>query len=314
MSSTTGDQALKAIALSMIATLSPEARGELLRVLRPSLSAEAMTLTERRVVELGPLAAMLDRRAAELGIEAPTSRGGGPFTPDGPGRWVLEPYPLVRMGDYDRSRPEGALTGAAITEMFGGSWRLACRSVWGLRADGRFAGLGQPWQNELRGRPRVRYTDDECLAAIRRCAQRFGRVPSVTLYSNWARLQKAHARRTGSPLPRLPDYETFRQRYGGWPRALAKAAPLFGVAPSLPVRTKASAPMVLALAVLDGARLRTIRKDRGIADAALREAAGCPLSVWRALLAGRIPADAAVLQALCRTLNVAAIEITTPAP
>ena len=75
-----------------------------------------------------------------------------------------------------------------------------------------------------------------------------------------------------------------------------------------------SAPMVLALAVLHGARLRTIRKDRGIADAALREAAGCPLSVWRALLAGRIPADAAVLQALCRTLNVAAIEITTPAP
>ncbi len=49
---------------------------------------------------------------------------------------------------------------------------------------------------------------------------------------------------------------------------------------------------------LDGGRLRAIRADRGIADGALRKAAGCPLSTWRALLTGQVPADVALVQLL----------------
>ena len=68
--------------------------------------------------------------------------------------------------------------------------------------------------------------------------------------------------------------------------------------------TRLDAPLLL-----DGERLRTIRRDRGITDGALRKAAGCPLSTWRALVAGRVEADPALVQVLCWLLGVAAHDL-----
>jgi hypothetical protein len=52
-------------------------------------------------------------------------------------------------------------------------------------ADGRYAGIGQPWENVVRGKPRTRYTDAERIAAIRACAWHFARRPSSGLYIAW---------------------------------------------------------------------------------------------------------------------------------
>jgi hypothetical protein len=74
-----------------------------------------------------------------------------------------------------------------------------------------------------RGRARIRYSDEECIAALRACAMHFGRVPGVELYQQWKRARLAHAARVGAQRPRLPAYERFRKRWGGWPGALRAA-------------------------------------------------------------------------------------------
>lgn len=319
-----GDGAL-AVVQGMAAALSPDARAELARALQLHLG-QAPARSEQRVADYGALAGMLDEQAARQGLAAPRGRGLAPATASGgeepateTGRWVLARFPVIDRAVYDARRPSEAMSSRRIVERFGGSWRRACRAVWGLRQDGRYGGQGQPWQSGVKGAPRVRYSDDECLDAVRACAQHFNRVPTTSVYIRWTRLQKARARQSGAAAPRLPDYNSLRKRLGGWPEILAKAAPLFGTATTMRATAGVRAADPAAVeelagpALLDGARLRTIRQDRGIADGALRKAAGCPLSTWRALVAGKITAEPEVVAALARTLGVRADEITVAA-
>jgi hypothetical protein len=296
-----------AVVRAMAAALSPHARAALARALRLQLG-EQPTISQQRVTDLGTLARMLDERAAADGHIEPRLRS------TAPDRWLLDPYPVDRV-HYDAHRPPRAPSSSLIVKRFGGSWRRACRAIWGLQPDGRYDGIGQPWDNAVRGNPRIRYTDDECRHAVRRCAQRFGRVPTTSLYIRWTRLEKARARESGAALPRLPDYESLRRRYGGWAQTLSAAAPLFGTIHARSTQQPATGPQpeLGGPVLLDGERLRTIRQDRGIADGALRKAAGCPLSTWRALVARRVAAEPAVVQVLCRTLGVTAGELTLPA-
>lgn len=324
MSGASGDGAL-AVVQGMAAALSPDARAELARVLQLQLG-QAPALSEQRVADYGALAAMLDEQAARQGLAAPRGRGPAPATAAGgeepateAGRWVLARFPVIDRATYDARRPAGAMSSRRIVERFGGSWRRACRAVWGLRQDGRYGGHGQPWQSGVKGAPRVRYSDDECLDAVRACAQHFNRVPTTSLYIRWTRLQKARARQTGAAAPRLPDYNSLHKRLGGWPEILAKAAPLFALAAPAAATAPAAVsggdePLLAGPVFLDGARLRVVREDRGIVDAALRKAARRPLSTWRALVAGRVPAEPEVVAALARTLGVRPDEITVSAP
>ena len=263
---------------------------------------------------------MLAARAAQLAIAPPARRGAPLAHAEGLGRWVAVAFPHVSMEDYDRERPPGSLSGRRIMERFGGSWRWACRSVWGLRQDGRYAGLGQPWRNAIRGQPRIRYSDDECLDAIRACARARGRVPTSTVYIVWARERKAAARARGQRA-RIPDYQCLRRRWGGWPQALAAAAlrPIdlapAGAAAGRGAAAAAAAAGIAGPVMLDGAAVRGLRGDRGLRDSDLRRAAGMPLSTWRAALAGTVTIDgsvAATIAAMLRTSVEAVSDSTGP--
>jgi hypothetical protein len=299
------------VIVAMTSTLDAPARAELARALRLSLD-RSPTREQRRVAELGFLAAMLDARAAQLAIAPPARRGAPPAHAHGIGRWRPITFPRVSMEDYDRDRPPGSLSGRRISERFGGSWRWACRSVWGLRQDGRYAGLGQPWRNAVRGQPRMRYSDEECLEAIRACARARERVPTSTVYIVWARERKAAARARGQHA-RIPDYQCLRRRWGGWRQALAAAAlrPI-DLAPAAAAGRGAAAAASAAAAgdaritgpvMLDGAAVRRLRGDRGVRDGDLRRAAGMPLSTWRAALAGTVAVDEPVAATIAAMLG-----------
>jgi hypothetical protein len=126
---------------------------------------------------------LLDAVAVRLGLIAPGRRRrfGEPLDDAELDAFVQAPFPRVPAARYDRERPADAPSSKELTERFGKSWPRACRAVWGLMADGRYAGCALPWQNMIAGRPRIRYTDEECIAALRACARRFGVVPTVTL-------------------------------------------------------------------------------------------------------------------------------------
>lgn len=290
----------------MLDTLSPSARAELARALQLSLHRESPTV-ERRLRELGPLAAMLNAEAIARQI-APRPRQGTAWYDEltrAPGGGLRDAFPVVPANVYDQQRPAGALSSEQITAMFGGSWRFACRSVWGLQPDGRYAGPGQPWDNAVRGRPRHRYTDDECLDAIRACARRFRRAPTSNLYIAWSNAERRRARLSGAQPSRLPTYESFRQRWGGWPKALAAAAlrpvDLYGNdQPPPPTDEVPNGPLYL-----DGESLRRIRGDRGIRDGDLRKAVGVATSAWRAYLDGRAPIGADALHTVAMMLTTA---------
>ncbi len=218
---TIAPSARAAVVISMIDALPGRDRAQLREALNAQLD-QRLTPTEQRVHELLPLAAMLDERAQQDGIAPP--RGGGKATwRPAPARRV-ERFPVVAQVGYDQRRPADAPSGNALTRRFG-TWTLACRAVWGLRADGRYSGLGKPWTNGTRGSNRPpRYTEAEALAAIRECALAYGRRPTSNLYIDWSARRRAHARACGSAPPRLPAYKHYHDTYGGWSRAVALAA------------------------------------------------------------------------------------------
>ena len=216
------------VVITMIHTLTARDREQLSHALHAQLNPRA-TASQQRVGELLPLAAMLDELAASDGI-APAVGGGKATwrpTPAGAtgatGALAVDQFPVVEQVRYDQLRPAGAPSGEELARRFG-TWVLACRAIWGLRADGRYSGLSKPWTNGTRGKKRQpRYSRDEAVAAIRECALAYGRRPTSGLYIDWSARRRAHARAGGTPPPRLPAYKHYHDTYGGWPRALALA-------------------------------------------------------------------------------------------
>lgn len=209
-----------AVVIAMVDNLTPLTRGQVARALHGELNQHPAA-GKQRLRELLPLALMLDEQARREGI-TPAYGGRGAWLPELAGRW--ERFPVVAQVDYDRQRPPEAPTGEQLTRRFG-TWIEACRAVYGLKPDGRYAGMSRPWVNGSRGQKRPRkYTRQEALAAIRQCALAYGRRPTSNLYIEWSARRRAHARATGSPPPRLPAYKYYHDNFGGWPKALALAA------------------------------------------------------------------------------------------
>ena len=208
-----------AVVVAMISGLAPAAREQLARALHGELHPPEAA-GDRRLRELLPLARLLDEQAGRDGI---TPAYGGPGARK-PSLTHAGTFPVVAQTDYDRQRPTDAPSGAALAKRFGG-WVLACRAVFGLQADGRYRGVGKPWANGTRGKPRkTAFTRDEALHAIRACALAYGRRPTSVLYIDWSGRRRHHARISAAPDPRLPAYPHYHRRYGGWRRALELAA------------------------------------------------------------------------------------------
>lgn len=131
--------------------------------------------------------------------------------------------------------------------------------------------------------------------------QRFGtwHAACEALLDGW---DPAHAGRVGAQRPRLPAYESFRQRWGSWPGAM-RAAQITDA--ELARRARAGGPAQPDVAVLTDRRLRrarrphavapadgpltleivrTARLDRGLSETAQRAAVRMTLSEWRRLL------------------------------
>lgn len=67
------------------------------------------------------------------------------------------------------------------------------------------------------------YERDECIDAVRQCAEAIGCMPTLSEYNDWAILMRRGARAAGQPEPRLPSRETVIKVWGSWER-LARAA------------------------------------------------------------------------------------------
>lgn len=307
-----------ALATVMLGALNRHGLTEIERALRLTLF-EPPSPMERRHDELHCLARMLDAEADRRGLIAPgrMRRFGEPLDDDELDAFVHASFPRVAAADYDAERPAEAPSSKQLTARFGNSWPRTCRAVWGLMADGRYAGMGLPWQNVTpagcASATRKRSASPRCVrarvAALRACARRFGIIPSVSLYLRWVKRRNAHARGIGAELPRLPNYQSFNLRWGGWPGAI-KAAEIREEDLRAGSRLRAlpgegqftPEPQVQgpsgSVLELTAEGMRRARLDRGISESALRAAAGLTLSEWRRFNRGDLQLAPATRSAL----------------
>jgi hypothetical protein len=181
----------------MLALLPAADRMWIARGLHRQLNA-APSAAEERVAELGLLARMIEEM------------------PEPATEW-----PYVERQAYDEHREHedpGAARSALLTERYG-TWSQACRAAHGLQPDGRKSQPGQPWPT---GGKVAKFSDGECIASIRACADALGRVPSSHEYQRWRLWRMRTARKTGKRV-RLAPYNAIlrelapeRTRRGGW--------------------------------------------------------------------------------------------------
>ncbi len=188
---------------AMVSLLPIEAKHVLARRLHDQLFAPA-TAGERRIAELGLLAALLDE------------------SPQPPGR-----LPRIERAAYEARRvaEDGAAPRAAVLVERYGSWSRACWAAWGLLADGRNAMGGRPWPQQGRA---SRFDLNACVDAVRACAAAIGRIPTSKDYTDWARARRRNARdrRAAVDVPLhavvlrmlAPD----RERKNGWRLVIAR--------------------------------------------------------------------------------------------
>lgn len=217
--------------IAMLGTLSSSALAELESALRGRLTPTT-TAAERRVAELGFLAQLLE----EIKPSSSPRPEAGAEIGRGRRRGDDVQVPLLAREVYESRQPTespASPTAAQLLERYGW-WPRACRSAYGLQADGRSRGGSSAWAQPLAGKRRPRYDIDDVRANIRRCAAELGRVPSAGDYHLWAREAKAKARATGagtnaaSDHPRIPGisvvYRLFKKsgsEENRWRAALA---------------------------------------------------------------------------------------------
>ncbi len=255
----------------MLNGLNPEAISELERALSLKLTGSP-SAAERRVRELGALAALLSRQ---------------PVVPGDP-----DDIPAVQIDEYERFCAEHAPDAPdhrRLVERYG-SWLKACRAAYELLPDGRSRGPGHPWPSPTRGKRRVRaYTKGELHAAIRRCGVELGRAPSSGDFHRWTREKKRLARLAGVQPAAWPDehprfssisvlYRFYPHGENRWRLALAdsnltevelaaaRARRLLGIAVSKPhsdgaVQRLLDAPELIAACGFTSEDLKRIRKD-----------------------------------------------------
>jgi hypothetical protein len=177
---------------------SPLLTAELAHALRLKLQADAQTPTQRRLGDLGALARILR-----------SSSG-----------YAIEQY------RYDELRPAGDPSARQLIGRYG-SWFEACSIALSMRPDGRLPLGGLYCGGIRRGIPSPRYTRDQVIGAVRRCAFALGRRPSSTEYARWVAASRRRARETGRQLD-LPWMTTllrhFRSDPNPWRHAFLLAA------------------------------------------------------------------------------------------
>lgn len=191
--------------------------------LAPPLLAMVHALNPEEAAELADHAAAHlargpHRRAArwdELGLLATmilASRAGG------------DPTGYVSQVAYEAQRAADGPSASRLAKSYG-DWRWALRAADGLQPDGRTRGAGAPWPNTGRGAPRhAAYTEAEVAAALRAYIAAHGRLPTVNRYEDWARRERATARKNGGERKRLPSAQSIYRLHESWPSALAQLA------------------------------------------------------------------------------------------
>jgi hypothetical protein len=113
--------------------------------------------------------------------------------------------PYVERATYDASRPANAPSSERLQKGYG-SWAMACVSASLLDEDGVYRnGVKNPPVDRRLVRYAVPYEREQCLEAIRECADDLGRVPSSHDYVLWRRLRCAALRARGI-TPRIPHW------------------------------------------------------------------------------------------------------------
>jgi alkylated DNA repair dioxygenase AlkB len=152
-------------------------------------------------VHLAPLVDLAEERRSSLGYLSEILP-----EPQGQRVWV----PRKR---YEESKPEGALTSETLVKRHG-SWAEACQAAAALKG----SDLGRrPWSNPARGRRQPRkYTAEEVLRAVKKCAVSLGRFPTSRIYYDWVSRERRRARESGAPPPRLPLQASVERHFPGW--------------------------------------------------------------------------------------------------
>ena len=195
----------------MIKAAPAEAMLEVASALHARLNAPA-TPAQRRVSELGALAALLDEH---------------PQDPDY--------LPSVTEDDYDQRQIRTGSTAPSaetLARRYGG-WSRACVAAWTLQIDGTKREPGaNPWPSPILGKRAVpEYTRDECIASIQACAKAIGRRPSSSDFITWRINRLARARSRGEAV-RIAYFGRILQvlapergERDGWKIALGRAFP-----------------------------------------------------------------------------------------
>ena len=196
----------------MIELAPEEALHDVALALHARLNAPA-TAAERRVADLGLLAALLDEQ---------------PQDPDY--------LPRVKQEDYDEKRIQtgsSAPSAETLARRFG-TWSRACVAAWTLQIDGTRGEAGaNPWPGPFPGkRATAPYTRAECVSSIRACTDALRRRPSSWAYNAWRINRLARARSRGEAV-RIASVGRILQVLApergdgdGWQIALSRAIPM----------------------------------------------------------------------------------------
>jgi hypothetical protein len=123
------------------------------------------------------------------------------------------------VDDYNRARAARTKNGevwpshTSLIRAYGSHWLAAVRAAMKVAFADNQARISS--DNHHRAF-KERYTREECLDAVRRCAAMLGARPTLMEYSDWVILARRSARAAGQAEPRLPSREVVLQRWGSW--------------------------------------------------------------------------------------------------
>jgi hypothetical protein len=104
-----------------------------------------------------------------------------------------------------------------LIRAYGSTWLAAVKAAMRVAFEGSNHTVSQDNHHRTFVKP---YEREECLAAIRHCAQAIGATPSLMEYNDWTILMRRSHRLAGQREPRLPSRETVLKSWGSWQRLL----------------------------------------------------------------------------------------------
>jgi hypothetical protein len=128
-------------------------------------------------------------------------------------------FSYVQRRRYDDERPDTSPSSAALVRRYG-SWVSVCREA------NRFNETPETARRTASPKPpealRPTYRPEDAIAALRECARRLGRPPSVHAYDSW-RLAAKRGKRTARRFPQSQAIFRLYAQKGGWRAALEDA-------------------------------------------------------------------------------------------